>query len=397
MGGTDKDLAEARDTYQQFISDKETNLVSEAEKMVNFLKQVEKVSDSLHQDHVIHNAVRRYETIWLPLLARNSERFIEPPLDVHWVWHVHMLCPKKYAADCKELLSMVPNHKYNTNEMLARELWKKMTDESFDVEYKDIPNGTIFKSRLSYDIVAASQRQKEFYYNVSLPHFSSTYFLRDAFKRYQMFINLKRYRPTAFLVPLYDIDLLWHTHQCCPVEYQEDMEKFLGFVLDHDDTTTDRWPGSKLSDATSNTHKLWSEAYPDNPYYINGAMYRGPNPRGRLYTMTKEEQDSIFYPKYFGTVTSIVVTGNLNAKFRLCGDICDGFKSNSGKLSLRKGLPFEWHGVFIRFNVMGRDPGVVILNLLRRDGFWGTIKAKPYQQIKFSVSRGSVDKGSIHI
>ena len=397
MGGAEKDLAEAKETCFQFICDKETYLVQEAEKMVKFLKQVEKVSDSLHQNHVIHNAVRRYETIWLPLLVRNTEGFLEPPLDVHWAWHVHMLCPRKYAADCKGLLSMIPKHKYDSNEVLARELWKKVTDESYDIEYQDIPDGTIFESRLSYDIVAASQRQKEFYYNVSLPHFSSTNFLKDAFKRYQMFINLKRYRQTAFLVPLYDIDLLWHTHQCCPVEYQEDMEKFLGFVLDHDDTTTDRRPGSKLSDATSNTHKLWREAYPDNPYYISGAMYRGPNPRGRLYTMTKEEQNRMFRPKYFGTVTSVVLTGNLKAKYKLCGDINDGSKFNSSKLSLKKGLPFEWHGVFIGFHVVNHNLVTLTLNLSRKDGFWGAIQAKQFQQIEFTVSVVYAQKENVFV
>ena len=397
MRGTEKDLLGAKDTYQQFISDKEANLVLEAKHMVNFLKQVEKVSDSLHQNHVIHNAVRRYETIWLPLVEKYSEEFLEPPLDVHWVWHVHMLCPRKYAADCKALLSVVPKHKYSAFEILTRDLWKTATDESFDVNYQDIPKETNFQSRLSYDIVAASQRQKEFYYNVSLPHFSSIYFLNDAFKRYQMFINLKRYHPTAFLVPLYDIDLLWHTHQSCHVEYKEDMEKFLGFVLDHDDTTTDRRPGSKLSDATSNTHKLWSEAYPDNPYYASGVMYRGMNPRGKLYIMTKQEQNGIFRPKYSCTVTSVVVTGNLKAKYKICGDISDDFKANSGKLKLKKGLPFEWHGVLLGFDVVGRDPITVILNLLRRDGLLGTIQAKQYQQLGFTVSKTPAQKDIVFV
>ena len=371
-------------TYQTF--DTHPDLVKQVRKMLKFLNQVERVSDSLHQDHVIHNAMRRYETLWLPLVEKNTDCFLEPPLDVHWVWHVHMLCPRKYTADCKELLSMVPNHRYDANEELARELWGKVTKEPFDVKYQDISNETKFESRLSYNIVTASQRQKEFYYNVSLPHFNCDVFLKQALKRYKMFINLKRYHLTAFLVPLYDIDLLWHTHQCCPVEYQEDMERFLGFVLDHDDTTTDRRPGSKLSEATNNTHKLWNKAYPDDPYYISGVMYRGINPRDKLHLLTRAKQDSMFSPSYFVKVISVVLTGSLKDKYKICGTISDSGGRNSNKLSLKKGLPFDWKGSLLCFDVTSGGSVTVTLDLQRRDGLMGAIHQKQMLQLEFNVS-----------
>ena len=43
---------------------------------------------------------RRYEMLWLPLVAANFKRSKElaAPLDIAWVWHVHMLSPEAYAA-----------------------------------------------------------------------------------------------------------------------------------------------------------------------------------------------------------------------------------------------------------------------------------------------------------
>ena len=46
----------------------------------------------------------RYEKYWIPFIAANSPDFehdknFSPPLDVLWVWHVHMLAPQHYARD----------------------------------------------------------------------------------------------------------------------------------------------------------------------------------------------------------------------------------------------------------------------------------------------------------
>ena len=47
-----------------------------------------------------YNTFRRYEMLWLPLVAANFKRSKElaAPLDIAWVWHVHMLAPESYAA-----------------------------------------------------------------------------------------------------------------------------------------------------------------------------------------------------------------------------------------------------------------------------------------------------------
>ena len=69
------------------------------------------------------------------------------------------------------------------------------------------------KTRLSYDIVEAALRQGSFFYQVSLPHYRGHEFLRECLTRYKMYLCLKAMHRKVFLVPCYDIDLIWHTHQ----------------------------------------------------------------------------------------------------------------------------------------------------------------------------------------
>ena len=48
---------------------------------------------------------------WLPLLAQHPSVDLAAPLDVAWVWHVHMLSPLSYERDCKEIVSVLVDHK----------------------------------------------------------------------------------------------------------------------------------------------------------------------------------------------------------------------------------------------------------------------------------------------
>ena len=306
------------------------DLIDVAQKHLAFLEDVEAVSDGLHQPHVIRNAIRRYETIWLPLVAENPNTRLEAPLDVHWVWHVHMLCPKKYAADCKSIIGKIPDHMLfliKSHKLEARsvaeKIWSKSTTEPFDVEFNTIEeNGSdMYKSKITYDIETASDRQKQFYYNVSLLHFSYTTFLKEALERYKKFVALKKKHKNAFLVPMYDIDLMWHTHQLCPLAYREDMLAYLGYIMDHDDSTTDRSPDSHLSKATEHTKNLWKAEYPDEPYLIPGVLYRGPNPRGELDCLTKKEIVGFYKPVGFKvTMIKVEVKGyekTLKKKYKI--------------------------------------------------------------------------------
>ena len=71
----------------------------------------------------------------------------------------------------------------------------------------------------------------------------------------------QKIHPNAFLVPCYDIDLVWHTHQVHPVCYAKDCQKILGAILPHDDTDPDRSEDSKLNTSFTTTQQLWRDAY----------------------------------------------------------------------------------------------------------------------------------------
>ncbi len=54
--------------------------------------------------------------------------------------------------------------------------------------------------------------------------------LANSFSRYKKFVKLKLLYPYEPLTPMFDVDLIWHTHQLCTQEYSDDTANFLGKV-----------------------------------------------------------------------------------------------------------------------------------------------------------------------
>ena len=182
----------------------------------------------LHRGPDLDHALRRYETIWLPLLAKAPEGvLLVPPRDVHWVWLVHLLAPEHYLEDVptrlrrptsalqRGVLSEAAALKraaagllYTEAEYAASE--KAWNDASAGEPYHravGLASGAEcprFASAFKYDIAAAVERQRVFNYQVSLPHFADLGFLRRAVLRYKMLLLLKQRHPDRFLVPCYD-------------------------------------------------------------------------------------------------------------------------------------------------------------------------------------------------
>jgi len=271
-----------------------------AQQQLQFLKSVNFYS-ALNDENsvIIRRAIYRYERFWLPLLAKNTTRNLAPPLDVEWIWHCHLLSPHAYREDCMNLFGKVLDHRTMTPQ--NRDSLQKVTMEVWDALYPDEPfqvdfNATEvlkglndYKSGLTYDLVGAVSRQKAFYYQVSLPHYKDEKFLQEAVKRYKMFLYLKQQHPKVFLVPFYDIDLIWHSHQLHPSQYHDDTSELLGGrMLNHDDTTNDRSPGSTLFNADLETRDLWKKEF-GKEIAIYGTMYRGEAPENKLYFLTKNE------------------------------------------------------------------------------------------------------------
>ena len=263
----------------------------------------------------------RYELFWLPLLAQYTTRTkkwfialnIAAPLDIAWVWHVHMLSPVSYQRDCNEIVATLVDHKILVGEqrykglVKARTLWEKLyPEEPFEVDLTapvcDAPD---FQSRIEYDIEAACARQRVFNYQVSLPHFADKKFLTEAVERYKLHLYLKQQNPETFFVPCYDSDLIWHAHQLNPLIYTRDTTKILGKVFNHNDSVNDRKPGSKLSKSETVTREKWKNL--GHQFALNGAMFRGEPP----LSTQKESIDYSFHAAFEYTVdlTSLEVEG----------------------------------------------------------------------------------------
>lgn len=217
------------------------------------------------------------------------------PLDIAWVWHCHMLAPLAYFRDCNNLFGKIISHK----PMVGSERSDAMkTAESLWIKtYPDIPffnhkSTTLkipseFVSRISYDLQAAISRQRVFYYQVSLPHYTDKKFLERSVIRYKKFLFMKKVSPNSFIVPCYDIDLIWHAHQLNPVSYKIDTIRTIGEHFNHDDSVNDRSGGSKLCQSMTDTQNKWKELY--NEQFSNvGSMYRGLPPNGRLDNVTED-------------------------------------------------------------------------------------------------------------
>ena len=86
----------------------------------------------------------------------------------------------------------------------------------------------------------------------------------SAVKRYCQFLKLRLDNPGVFLVPCYDIDIVWHTHQVSPHLYQQHTETLFGSVFHHDDSVNDRSEGSKLNNATDLDISTFLQDFPQS-------------------------------------------------------------------------------------------------------------------------------------
>ena len=272
------------------------NLLKACKRQLNFLKLVDS-HPCLYQEGVVRRAVWRYEKFWMPLAANYTGKDeIVPPLDVHWVWHCHMLAPQYYRRDCMNMVGQIVPHKllsskeYSVAISRTEKLWKQKNNEEYHMDINNLINkdNTLRRgSVINYDILGAVSRQREFNYQVSLPHFKDDKFIENGILRYKMLLFLKKMHPEEFLAPYYDMDLAWHSHQLHPELYYKDTTCIFGKMLNHNDNPGGRSPRSKLARANERTRELWKLHFCDNTYSCSGAMYRGKPNFGSLSLLPK--------------------------------------------------------------------------------------------------------------
>jgi hypothetical protein len=274
------------------------DLVEESRKHVRFL-------EGLHVDGamltpVLPKSLDRYINHWLPLVDREVAHYetvhLIPPPDIAWLWHCHRLAPMNYERHVRNrfatLLEASPSFSFQCEEdadpdaFLTRDAW-----------YNDFPNEPFFlqdqdecencsstiveqcRSLEGFDLVASTQNQAAFLWQVSGPKFREDEFLYEAVENYHKFLKLSCTGEHGLpLVPTYQIDLMWHTHILKSLrDYQSDCIAIRGEKFHHDDSLNDRAPGATLDLAFQATQKLWEEAY-NQDYSVEGGMYRGEPP-----------------------------------------------------------------------------------------------------------------------
>ena len=261
------------------------HLVQEARILLDFLALVDD-HPSLYSGPILNNAIRRYEVFWLPLAAKqgSDSRLLAAPLDIAWVWHLHMLSPQDYEQDCLNIVSQVVDHKpMNRYQRIhglqsARYLWEvTYPSEPFEVELTQPTQFFMpYLLKIRYDIVKASHTQSKFYYQVSLPHFSDTRFLVSASERYDRHLQLKSQHPDVPMVPCIDVELMWHAHLQHPLNFKQEMTEIFGAMLSPDIHEASFRLGSRSHDSVAN---VWSAA--GFQYDKSGTVYRGGPPQPR--------------------------------------------------------------------------------------------------------------------
>lgn len=140
-----------------------------------------------------------------------------------------------------------------------------------------------------FDVISSCERQASFLWQVSGPNFDKDSFLYDGVENYLKFVRLMGQDSATttttttsskpkFLVPTYQIDLMWHTHILNSIaKYHQDNIRLNACILEHDDSLNDRSEGGTLDVNFKATSKLWHQVYKEE-YRVHGGMYRGEPP-----------------------------------------------------------------------------------------------------------------------
>lgn len=170
------------------------------------------------------------------------------------------------SAKVKWLLKLhgAPGHPDSTRRGITVEDIDEMLGGLHDLSNHDVNflkccRETIGINTTVTKLVEAVQRQASFVNKmenqlwISSPAVQGT--LCRAIDRYSKFIKLFKLYPKTMLVPMLDIDLVWHTHQCSPSRYDEGMLKMAGRLIDHDDKIGDALLGYGFT-KTSNLFRI---------------------------------------------------------------------------------------------------------------------------------------------
>ncbi|KAH7721125.1 Protein F32B5.7 [Aphelenchoides avenae] len=212
----------------------------------------------LFGENALRNAVRRYETCWLPMQAMEPDSNVIPPLDVYLVWHAHMLRPHAYQKDCLVIVDHIVDHKLMPlTEHIAQvdasaAKWQEYNPHEPFGWKESLKDGVLpYEQKSCYDLIAAVGRQRKFSSKIMAMNLSPQD-LQEAVEKYEKFLKLLAAYPGQPLSPSLVVDLAWHAHQLHPLAYADDCHGLDGKLIGHND---------EGGDPNGITKKLWKAHY----------------------------------------------------------------------------------------------------------------------------------------
>eukprot|EP00794_Sanderia_malayensis_P016808 gene16808-18504_t len=260
----------------------QSELITAGRNLYDFIHRVNQYC-TLYMTPVIQNAIQRYEQKWLPLTARHLDRVLAAPLDIEWVWYVHMMNPEAYGQDCIAQAKSIIDH--NLLSESEREISLRFTQDAWNRSYPGEPffvdlndsSPTVdaeFRSTLTYDLCNAARQEMLFNYQVALPHYRDEKFLKEAVKRYICLFEMRK--AGCPFVPYYDNGLIWHAHMAFPKKYIKKTAEFFGSVLSHTIADSMRFPGTPQWESVTSAKAAWQQKR--KPIAVSGSMLRGLPP-----------------------------------------------------------------------------------------------------------------------
>uniref|UniRef100_A0A0D3ENG9 GRPD C-terminal domain-containing protein n=1 Tax=Oryza barthii TaxID=65489 RepID=A0A0D3ENG9_9ORYZ len=229
-------------------------------------------------------SVRRYEELWMPLVAAEGAGgeapMLVPPPDVRLVWLCHCFHHESYAAYCASRFGRLINRPSildADNEEYAadhcQEVWvAHYPSEPFDLEDNET-EGNSSNDKSADEIIEMVQRYTGLAARFASPFISEGVYHVAARRRYMRFLELiKKIVSTTQgntrLVPSLDILLMWLAHQSFPVSYDADMAAMA--IKDNVAKIVVGYGEVVSEDMVDRTRVLWEEAY-DEPYDTAGS------------------------------------------------------------------------------------------------------------------------------
>ena len=214
-----------------------------------YLDQLEtwkELAKSAAAGQTLSRLVYRYEHLWLPLVASwTSDDELEPPNDVHWIWHLHQLQTESYTIYCNQRFGRVLPHHLRALRPAKRAIAVQLTagawrqrypGEPFDLKADEmwmeaaaVDSAVHAPSPLVDQLTAIARRETDFTYQVALPHMRDANFLYAAVERYRKLLLLRlRDDEIAMTALPVDILLMIRVHLLHPTQLVADMRRLFG-------------------------------------------------------------------------------------------------------------------------------------------------------------------------